>query len=558
MTLANIHTTNNTFGPSIQRIAFPVARNLGNRFVCRSRKDAAWLLPILLMTALVLDALTARSQDPDPTFGTAGVAMVVAPGGSLQYNALALQPDGKIIAAGSSYQGGTSFGVVSRFNSDGTLDAPFGIGGSRFIGVTGWDVDLSAVVVLDDGRVAVTGNAYNDVFVRALVAVLEQDGDADPAFGGNGQVLLDLSSDVYTEGREIVQVDEGSVLIGGYYYDAFNSAYGDIMMVKYFLNGDLDTSYGVDGLFTHDRGEEDQLYCMAMSDDGGVLVGGATDTFFGPAKGFVVRVASGGVLDASFNGGAGEWLTADDAHITDLEVLDDGSVLSMSTEREGTNKYNTRITKLTPGGSVDIGFGSGGSTLFDDPGQLCYRDGTIEAFNNGHILACMPDQDNCTGAAGITFAGLLPTGEPNDFFSPDGLSYVDVPAPVVPGPVNPVSLAIDGGERLIIAGGTPMDSEIAGFVAAFEPIALAVDEEVIGIVRAWPNPADQWFNIEVGSANVSADIAILDALGREVNPPVVMSNSVLSCDVSGLVPGCYEVVLRQPEQVRISRMVVQH
>ena len=43
--------------------------------------------------------------------------------------ALALQPDGKLLAAGTSRKGSQSLFALARYNPDGSLDPGFGVGG---------------------------------------------------------------------------------------------------------------------------------------------------------------------------------------------------------------------------------------------------------------------------------------------------------------------------------------------------------------------------------------------------------------------------------------------
>ena len=87
--------------------------------------------PLVLVTVswLLLGAFVgvaaAADGDLDPTFGNAGIAAAVFPGGSYA-NEVAVQPDGRIVAAGSA--AGASFsGVfgVARFLGDGSLDPSF-------------------------------------------------------------------------------------------------------------------------------------------------------------------------------------------------------------------------------------------------------------------------------------------------------------------------------------------------------------------------------------------------------------------------------------------------
>jgi uncharacterized delta-60 repeat protein len=89
---------------------------------------ATRLMPGALAVALLLAAVTtayAGPADLDPTFAAGGTLTVPFSGGNSEANAVLVQPDGKIVAAG---QGQSDFALV-RCNTDGSLDASFGTGG---------------------------------------------------------------------------------------------------------------------------------------------------------------------------------------------------------------------------------------------------------------------------------------------------------------------------------------------------------------------------------------------------------------------------------------------
>src|SRR5262249_17527409 len=78
-------------------------------------------------------ALARSNQDGslDASFGTGGQVLTNFSGGAALAFAMALQPDGQIVAAGTLrfISGGTSDFALARYNGDGSLDASFGTGG---------------------------------------------------------------------------------------------------------------------------------------------------------------------------------------------------------------------------------------------------------------------------------------------------------------------------------------------------------------------------------------------------------------------------------------------
>ncbi len=109
----------------------------------------------------------------DKTFGTGGIAVYDRGYDELAY-AAAVQPDGKIAVAGSVFDGVNSDGLVLRFNASGTLDNTFGAGGYISY-VIGNNVYGSAVALQPDGKIIVAGTSDNgtdyDVFVLRLAEI---------------------------------------------------------------------------------------------------------------------------------------------------------------------------------------------------------------------------------------------------------------------------------------------------------------------------------------------------------------------------------------------------
>jgi uncharacterized delta-60 repeat protein len=90
----------------------------------------------------------------DPTFGPSANGQVAIDfGGDDVANAMALQPDGKILVAGTD---GDGF-AVARLTPDGALDPSFGAGGKATVNFTGVDV-AAGIALQPDGRIVLVGS----------------------------------------------------------------------------------------------------------------------------------------------------------------------------------------------------------------------------------------------------------------------------------------------------------------------------------------------------------------------------------------------------------------
>src|SRR3954470_4808546 len=79
------------------------------------------LLPLLILAAVPQTALADDSM-LDSTFGSGGIAAPVLAGEDEEFEAIAVQPDGKLVAAGRSGGAASADFFVARFRTDGTLD----------------------------------------------------------------------------------------------------------------------------------------------------------------------------------------------------------------------------------------------------------------------------------------------------------------------------------------------------------------------------------------------------------------------------------------------------
>jgi uncharacterized delta-60 repeat protein len=130
---------------------------------------------------------------PDSGFGTDG--HVVTRFGDAVGQALALQPDGKILAAGGTMTRGEEDFAIVRYLPDGSLDGTFGNGGKLQTDFGGSDA-VTNLVLESDGKITAVGFSAHyepDVPATTVIARYNQDGSLDPTYG-NGGKLKNLES----------------------------------------------------------------------------------------------------------------------------------------------------------------------------------------------------------------------------------------------------------------------------------------------------------------------------------------------------------------------------
>src|SRR4051794_35157544 len=163
--------------------------------------------------------LVARLDDPSgtPDAGFSGGHVSVDFGGTLESaNALLVQPDGKIVVAGTTDAGGTDDFAIARLNPDGKLDPTFGDGGKATLDFGASDDQAGALALQQNGKIVVVGQRKKGQganFADIAVARLQPNGTKDPSFGSGGQTLVDLARNEF--GTSVALQGDGKIVVAG-------------------------------------------------------------------------------------------------------------------------------------------------------------------------------------------------------------------------------------------------------------------------------------------------------------------------------------------------------
>ncbi len=135
-------------------------------------------------------------------------------------NALVIQPDGKLVAAGS----GVDF-LLARYKPNGGLDPSFGSGGIVTTPI-GDDAEAYALVIQPDGRLVAAGTSLDDA-TSALVFALARykpNGRLDRTFGRGGKVTTPIGP-VENGAFALVRQRDGNLVAAGYQGTTFGNAF---------------------------------------------------------------------------------------------------------------------------------------------------------------------------------------------------------------------------------------------------------------------------------------------------------------------------------------------
>jgi len=243
----------------------------------------------------------------DAGFGAGGIVTTSFPGQGSYAFALALQPDGKIVAAGTDFvdfssedSSDTDF-ALARYNPDGSPDAGFGAGGQVTTDFDGFNDDALAVLVQPDGRIVAVGSAKNPLdFYDFALARYQPDGRIDTSFGTRGKVRTDFGDQGFDRAESAVLQPDGRIVAAGFAI-ALQGAPENFAVARYTADGALDPSFSGDGLRQVSFGSCCQAaHSVLLQPDGKLVLVGFPDSESSDSDFTLARLNPDGTLDATF------------------------------------------------------------------------------------------------------------------------------------------------------------------------------------------------------------------------------------------------------------------
>jgi uncharacterized delta-60 repeat protein len=327
-------------------------------------------------------------------------------------NAVAVQPDGKILAAGATFVGGVgNEWALARYNGDGSLDASFGTGGLVITDIAPEIIDLA---LQPDGKIVAGGRGSGNF----ALARYNPDGSLDTSFGTGGKVATDWGGDdaIFS----VALQPDGKIVAAG---DSLSST-ADFVLARYSLDGSLDSSFGTGGkVITDFGGVGGRANAVVLQPDGKIVAAGISVHAANPATFALARYNVDGSLDSSFGIG-GKVTTSFGGAFGDvanaLVLQPDGKIVAAGTDEatswdfalaryEGTAVIRVAIDikpgsttnpiKLSSTGRIPIAILS--SSSFDattvDPASVCFGDAQAPAQRDCTVAHSSLEDVNADG-----------------------------------------------------------------------------------------------------------------------------------------------------------------
>ncbi len=394
----------------------------------RARRIVGPLLLACLGAAALLAGAAAAADpgDLDTSFSGDG-RQTTDVDGSDDGEAIAVQPDGKLVVAGTAGEG---IGVV-RYEPDGDLDTGFGGGDGKVITsfpdtrLEGGDVALQP-----DGKIVVAGS-YEDVTdpmspVSDFMAIrYTPDGQLDDSFAGDGIATVDFGGP--SDFGSGIAIDDGGIVLGGTVGEPMVS---DLGVARLDENGDPDNSFSNDGRDTADAGGGEQGNDIAVQENGEpIIVGSAL-----PDDEFVLaRFRFEGGLDSAFSGDGIETTRPGGSPEASAIVVQSDSKPVVA----GRTNGDFALARYGENGGLDTSFGDHGIVVADFAGEDAAHDlaldlhgrivvagETVDAGSNGRFALARYESAG-TLDVGFSSNGKLTTDFGSDFDEANGVAIQD-------------------------------------------------------------------------------------------------------------------------------------
>jgi uncharacterized delta-60 repeat protein len=285
----------------------------------------------------------------DPNFGSGGKVTTLIGSGALA-NAVAIQPDGKIVVAGTASGVESSIALV-RYNANGSRDTTFSGDGITTAYITPGQASVATgVAIQKDGKIVVIGNTT--VGPRMGVLRFSTAGSLDSTFGSGGRDVPNVESGAGVANAVILQSDGKIDIAGG--------SPNGLLAVRLNSNGSPDTGFSGDGAATVQPQTTGVAYAVALQSNGSITIAGSSSN--GTKSNFAVaRFTSNGTPDPGLSGPG--WVItvmgAGNDVARGVNIQPDGKIVVSGTTSDGTHD-SFGIARYLTGGALDNNFSGDG------------------------------------------------------------------------------------------------------------------------------------------------------------------------------------------------------
>lgn len=326
----------------------------------------------------------------DTQFGTSGKVVTPFNSSAAAPRKILLQPDGKIVVAGTTGATNDQRTTIVRYNANGTLDTTFDGDGKLIVeSIPGSFANTGVSAALgNDGKIVVIAYGVTAPVVPQIFTVMRfnQNGSPDASFDNDGMLIPAQN----VRGNSVQVQPDGAILVAGGYDPLDDGPARTVFcMARYKTDGSTDTSFGGTGVVITPvlTGGSTTFTSMALSLDGRITAVGrsTTGSDFDLA---LVRYNSNGSLDNTFDndGMVTTPLVVSRDSANKVAIQSDGKIVATADSRvSGTN--NMALVRYNTDGSLDMTYGASGVARFPLGYSVISHGLTLDASDNAIVVA---------------------------------------------------------------------------------------------------------------------------------------------------------------------------
>jgi uncharacterized delta-60 repeat protein len=432
--------------------------------------------PILAVAVLVAFAVPAAAAPGqlDPSFGAGGTVVTEFASSYSGARAVAVQADGRIVAAGFAHDNNSivSDFALTRYDASGALDPTFGTDGRVRTDFGGRFDEALAAAIQSDGKIVVAGSSSDATGYDMAVARYNSDGTLDPTFDGDGMALIDFGGE--SSARAVALQPDGKIVLAGGVSQPIGAGccVSDFALARLTSAGGLDTSFDGDGRVVTDLlpgadNGHDAAQAVLVQADGRILAAGAGVAGVVSVDFAVARYLANGSLDPTFSDDG--LVTTDFVgyfdEIRDLAVDTGGRIVAggQSCEFPGNadEVCDFGLVRYTANGTLDRRFGRQGRVRTDLGGDVGEGIRGVVVQTDGRIVATGDTAG--PGGPDVGLTRYRSDGRLDRSFGVNGI----VITPVSPSTDEVGGLALQADGRVVVAGTTAVSQSFGFFVSRY-------------------------------------------------------------------------------------------
>ncbi|MBK9097422.1 MAG: T9SS type A sorting domain-containing protein [bacterium] len=421
----------------------------------------------------------------------------------------------KIQSDGKILVGGGVF-AVARFNTDGSLDTSFGNDGIVSTQVGSGYSSAWGIALQSDGKIVLIGN-YEISSNNSGIALVRynSDGNLDNSFGSNGVVTLDITSGYdYANSIEIQSNDQKIVISG---------QTNGVMVARFNPNGSLDNTFGTNGIVSTQVGTSCGSNSMKIQNDGKIIVAGGMMDSQGYQHFLTIRYNSDGSLDNTFGTGGIVTTTVGTGFQWGWDLAIQNAKIVVGGIQQLSSAQEFVLIKYNSDGSIDNTFGASGVVHAMPLGISDYLR-SISLQTDGKILAGGFSVIDSTGAPinnpqiGMSLMRFESSGNLDNSFGNSGV--VVIPLGEF-GFESGRGLAVQNDHKIVFAGFGETAIMIARFnvnsISSVKETENTIIPSTIVLEQNYPNPFNPSTKLNFSIPNYgNVKLEIFNLLGEKI------------------------------------------